>query len=106
MGVLIQQYGSLRTLISPLRERSHFFFAIAKNNAHQVVLWSIESGEWGVFSDQPTDEKILRMSEDIKDNDIVLMHDNCEEVVVLLEHLLPIWLGKGIKFADPYIEFS
>lgn len=105
---LIEKYTGKRTSLyrPPEGMLSIMTLLILKLMRYRVVLWSIESGEWGVFSDQPTEDKILRMSEGIQENDIVLMHDNCEEVVVLLEKLLPIWLGKGIKFADPTIEFS
>ncbi len=71
----------------------------------QVMLWSIESGEWGKYSHESVDQMFDRLVSDIKPHDIVLMHDNSRKVLLLLEKLLLVLVEKGDEFINPKQAF-
>ena len=74
-------------------------------NYMQVILWSIESGEWGQYSHQSVDQMLARLVREIQPHDIVLMHDNSSKVLLLLEKLIPILIEKKHVFVNPKQAF-
>lgn len=94
------------TLFRPPEGRLSFLvWFVIKYHRMQVMLWSIESGEWGKYSHESADQMFDRLVSDIKPHDIVLMHDNSRKVLLLLEKLLPVLVEKGDEFINPKQAF-
>lgn len=94
------------TLFRPPEGKLSFsVWSVIKYHRMQVMLWSIESGEWGQYSHENTDQMFERLIRDIKPHDIILMHDNSSKVLSLLEKLLPALVEKGDKFINPKQAF-
>lgn len=72
-----------------------------KRSRLKNVLWSVESGEFGVFSNETPEQIHNRLVSVLKNQDVLLMHDNSEKIPVVLRTLIPALLAKGIMFAHP-----
>lgn len=62
-----------------------------------TVMWSIESGEWGVYRDQSADDMGRRLVRELRARDIVLMHDNNVKILTVLDYVLPSLVSQGIE---------
>jgi len=65
----------------------------------RTMLWSIESGEWGVHKHETADAISNRLTRELAGRDIVLMHDNSVKVITVLDTILPLLKEKGIDLA-------
>lgn len=61
-----------------------------------TVMWSIESGEWGVHRGQNADDMGSRLIRELKSGDIVLMHDDYAKILQVLDLVLPNLVSRRI----------
>ncbi|WP_319586814.1 polysaccharide deacetylase family protein [uncultured Desulfobulbus sp.] len=72
--------------------------AIKRSNLKNV-LWSVESGEYGVWAKDTPEMIHNRLFSVLSNQDVLLMHDNSEKVPLVLETLVPALSTKGVIFA-------
>lgn len=73
-------------------------FEIAKQLDYKIVLWSVDTCDWS----HPTPENIAaNVLEDVRDGDIILMHDyisGSSPTPMALRLMLPVLLERGFEF--------
>lgn len=55
---------------------------------HEMMLWSVEGGEWGRRSDWPADRIVAHVRQTVARRDIFLMHDDNEKTLQVMPDLL------------------
>lgn len=73
---------------------------LAKSLGLRTVLWSIEGGEWGV---NKNDDALIigeRLKKNLRQQDIVLLHDNNIKMPIILDIILPELKKRGIDLYD------
>lgn len=73
----------------------HYTEAIKKNMDQTMILWTIDSHDWEMIDAETIAHNVI---DNVKDQDIIVFHDNNEETIQALKIIIPKLKERGFQF--------
>ncbi len=72
----------------------------ARDTDHRLMLWSIEGGEWGRRSDWSAEDISRFVASNVRQRDILLLHDDNKKTLVIISDLPKILKGRRLDLGS------
>lgn len=91
---------STRQFRPPRGELNPRTWLAARDTDHQLMLWSIEGGEWGRRKHWSAQDISAFLASRIRRRDILLLHDDNEKTLVVMSDLLKVLKDRGFDMSS------
>lgn len=80
--------------------------AAVRATGHEMMLWSVEGGEWGRRSDWSAERIAAHVRQEVARRDIFLMHDDNEKTLQVMPDLLSLARDRGYDLSSAVAGLS